>query len=80
MNDSCIQIQNIYKEFITDKNETFTALDNINLTVNKSEFVCILGPSGCGKSTLLRIIAGLEQASAGSALYHGEKSHTLNVR
>ncbi len=73
MNDSCIQIQNIYKEFITDKNETFTALDNINLTVNKSEFVCILGPSGCGKSTLLRIIAGLEQASAGSALYHGEK-------
>jgi len=43
----------------------FTALKDINLDVNKGEFVCFLGPSGCGKTTLLRAIAGLDPQSAG---------------
>ncbi|HEY2534618.1 MAG TPA: ABC transporter ATP-binding protein [Xanthobacteraceae bacterium] len=41
------------------------ALDDINLRVLPGEFLCIVGPSGCGKSTLLRILAGLDQQSAG---------------
>lgn len=41
------------------------ALDNINLTIRKGEFVSILGSSGCGKSTLLRIIGGLETQTSG---------------
>ncbi|MGC1496986.1 MAG: ABC transporter ATP-binding protein [Sulfitobacter sp.] len=45
---------------------TVEVLTDIDLTVEDGEFVVFVGPSGCGKSTLLRVIAGLEDASAGS--------------
>ena len=48
-------------------------LDNINLDVDKGEFICILGQSGCGKSTLLRLIAGLELPSSGTVRIDGEQ-------
>jgi len=51
------------------------ALENINLTVEDGEFLCILGPSGCGKSTLLRILAGLNQQSAGEVIVHKTLNH-----
>jgi NitT/TauT family transport system ATP-binding protein/sulfonate transport system ATP-binding protein len=47
------------------------ALNDIHITIEKGEFVCLLGASGCGKSTLLRIIAGFEQVSRGSVSAHG---------
>ena len=46
-------------------------LHGIDLSVNEGEFVVFVGPSGCGKSTLLRLIAGLEEASAGSVHIKG---------
>jgi NitT/TauT family transport system ATP-binding protein len=48
-----------------------TALDDVSLRVADGAFVSLLGPSGCGKSTLLRLIAGLDQPSAGSLRLHG---------
>src|SRR3954469_24976273 len=53
---------------------SFTALNNVDLNVDRGKLVALLGPSGSGKTTLLRIIAGLEFADPGSGriLLHGE--------
>ena len=48
------------------------ALDGIELTVGYGEFVSLIGPSGCGKSTLLRVVADLEQPTAGTARVAGK--------
>lgn len=62
---SKISIDSLTKVFYS-KHRTVTALQDITLQVKDGEFVCLIGPSGCGKTTLLRIIAGLEQQSAGT--------------
>ncbi len=56
----------------------FTAIRDVNLTIQEGEFVALLGPSGCGKSTLLRIITGLRPPSEGEVLYKGEPLHGVN--
>ncbi len=48
-------------------------IKGVDLTVNDGEFCVFVGPSGCGKSTLLRIIAGLEDATAGDILLDGKR-------
>ena len=45
---------------------TTNAVDGLDLTIDHGDFMCMLGPSGCGKTTTLRMIAGLEQPTAGS--------------
>ncbi len=62
---------------IQKKYGSFTALKDINLQINKGEFVCLLGPSGCGKTTMLRIIAGLEAPTAGSVFIQGRDVTSL---
>jgi len=51
--------------------QRIVALDGVDLTVQRHEFVSLLGASGCGKSTLLNILAGLDRPSAGSAAVDG---------
>ncbi|MDU2241947.1 MAG: ABC transporter ATP-binding protein [Paenibacillus sp.] len=62
-----LEINNVTKLFAGNKkNKGILALDTINLTIARNEFITILGPSGCGKSTLLRIVGGLEEQTTGS--------------
>ena len=49
------------------------ALADVTLDIESGEFVVLLGPSGCGKSTLLYLIAGLEEATSGMIMAHGER-------
>lgn len=65
-----LQLKSINKLYKETKKET---LQDINLTVEKGEFICIVGPSGCGKSTMLNLVAGLEEVSSGEIILDGEK-------
>ena len=51
------------------------AVNNVSLEIGEGEFMVLVGPSGCGKSTILRILAGLEEVTAGE-LYIDEKQVT----
>ena len=70
-----VEIHNLTKVFNT-KNNSVTALDNINLEIKEGDFVSIIGGSGCGKSTLLRIIGGLENDYEGEVLVNGNSVHS----
>jgi NitT/TauT family transport system ATP-binding protein len=76
---SGIELSGLTKTFKTSKGSV-TALDNVNLSGRKGEFLALLGPSGCGKSTVLRILADLEDATSGTARVHGESPATIRRR
>ena len=65
-----LSIRNLQKSFET-KDGSHIAFQEMSLDVHRREFICIIGPSGCGKSTLIRIVAGLEDSSAGEILIDG---------
>ena len=69
--ETSVVIEGASKRFRTPEGQELVALDDINLTVGKQEFVAIVGPSGCGKTTLLRILAGLDTQSDGVVTVEG---------
>ena len=71
-----IQLQNIEKVYRTDTVETL-ALNNINLTVEKGEFLSIMGPSGCGKSTLLNVMGLLDAPTSGAVTINEQSTEKL---
>lgn len=67
-----IRTVNLNKVFRTEEIET-SALNNVNLHIQKGEFVAIMGPSGCGKSTLLNIIGLLDNPTKGEYYFDGQE-------
>jgi NitT/TauT family transport system ATP-binding protein len=66
-----IQIEHLNKQYDDKAGKPVDVLKDINLDINKGEFVSILGPSGCGKSTLLSIVAGLTKSTSGGITVAG---------
>ena len=71
-----ISFQNLSKTFP----DGTQALRGVDLEVKQGEFLALVGPSGCGKTTLLRILAGLEQQSAGSVFINERDASTLQPK
>jgi NitT/TauT family transport system ATP-binding protein len=67
-----LQAIGLRKVFAGRRGREIVAIEDIALAVADREFVCIVGASGCGKSTLLRLVAGLEEPTAGSLLLDGQ--------
>jgi NitT/TauT family transport system ATP-binding protein len=67
---SVIDMRGLSLTFETDDGPV-EALSNVDLRIDEGDFVSLIGPSGCGKTTLLRLIADLEQPSAGTLLVNG---------
>jgi NitT/TauT family transport system ATP-binding protein len=74
---SDVVLDGVTKRFPVSKKESLLAIDDIDLHVSSNEFVAIIGPSGCGKSTILRMVASLEEPTAGSVTVSGRPPHEL---
>jgi putative ABC transport system ATP-binding protein len=71
MAETVVQIKGLSKVFQRDS-FSVAALENIDLTVESGEFLCLMGPSGSGKTTLLNIIAGIDQPTQGELRVLGQ--------
>ena len=71
-----IQLQQVDKIYRTEEIET-VALENVNLNVQKGEFVAVMGPSGCGKSTLLNVMGLLDMPTSGKVILDGKETITM---
>jgi NitT/TauT family transport system ATP-binding protein len=66
-----IQLTGVTKRFRTPTGSDYTALRDMDFTVEEGEFCAVVGPTGCGKSTTLTLVSGLEKASDGQVVVHG---------
>lgn len=72
-----LKVENLCKNY--GKGEAFVrALDKVNFTIEKGEFVAIVGASGSGKSTLLHILGGVDRPTSGKVYVNGEDVYSLN--
>lgn len=73
-----IQIKNLGKTYVGEGNH-FTALSDVNLTINFGDFVSIMGKSGCGKTTLLNILGCVDSYTEGSYIFCGQEINKLSA-
>lgn len=68
-----LEIENIVKTYTNPQGSEMVVLDGVNLSVGEDEYISVIGHSGCGKSTLLKMVAGLENPTAGSVRLDGKE-------
>jgi len=73
---SLIELRQVVKNYTTPAGEV-TALKNVDLRINRSEFVAVIGKSGSGKSTLINTVTGIDRPTSGEVLVSGTPIHTL---
>jgi NitT/TauT family transport system ATP-binding protein len=69
---AAIELRGATKRFRTPAGSIYTALRDVDLAVGPGEFCAVVGPTGCGKSTTLSLVSGLQRASEGEVLVHGQ--------
>ncbi len=74
-----IEAKDVVKKYKVGS-EIITALNGINLSIEKGEFVAILGTSGCGKSTLLNMLSGLERPTKGDVIVNGVRINKVSEK
>ncbi|MBB6697186.1 ABC transporter ATP-binding protein [Clostridium algidicarnis] len=74
-----VKVVDICKSYGKDETRV-DALKNINLTINKGEFIAIVGPSGSGKSTLLHLLGGVDKPTSGKILLGGVDMYSLKEK
>lgn len=74
-----IRTRHLKKLYRTEEVET-TALNGINIEINKGEFVAIMGPSGCGKSTLLNLLGLLDEPTSGEYFFNDTETSGFSER
>ena len=74
---SIVEFKNVVRTYTSGDN-TFNALDGIDLSLEEGKLIVILGPSGAGKSTLLNMLGGLDSPTSGTIIVDGKDISTLS--
>lgn len=70
---AAIELHGVTKRFLTPSGTVFTALHDLDMTIQPGEFCAVVGPTGCGKSTTLGLVSGLEPPSEGTVEVYGKR-------